>query len=146
MGVSGRPRPRAQLQRALDEHGGGAAAALEEQELGGADVAGLVERLGDLGLVEQADRLVEVAALDRVVGEQVEEVEVAAAQALARRGGPGLVAVGGQQVAGVAGEGGAGQAGLLGGCGRSARPRRRARSAARRPPPRARAPATRRRA
>ena len=146
MGVSGKPEAGAELQRALDEDGGGAAAALEEQELGGADVAGLVERLGDLGLVEQADRLVEVAALDRVVGQEVEQVEVAAAQAFAGCGGPGLVAVGGKQVAGVAGHGGAGEAGLLGRRAPSGRRPRTPRSAARRRPPRPTARVTRRRA
>lgn len=90
--------------RPLHERPGAPAPSLEEQELGGPQEAVLVERLGLDAALEQADGLVDVPPIDRVVDEQVEQLELPAAQPLPRRGRPVGVAVLGQQLACVGGQ------------------------------------------
>src|SRR5581483_2598852 len=75
--------------------------ALAEEQLGAAQVAALVERLDFHALLEEADRLVHLLALEGVLDEHVHQVERPSLQALARARRPRLVAVVREQVADV---------------------------------------------
>src|SRR5581483_9589068 len=85
----------------LPERAGGAAeqrerrpaAALLEQQPGGAEVVGLVEGLELERPLEQTDGLVDVAASRCRLGRDVREAQEQALEPLARRRGPALVAV-----------------------------------------------------